>query len=353
MVVRAGGVNFMVEQCNRSKRSVGIDLATDGGRDLLYRLAATSDVFLTSFLPDARQKLKIDVGDIRAVNPRIIYARGSGQGPKGPDAGKGGYDAASFWCRGGLAHALTPPDAESPTMQRAAYGDSVGAMTIAGGIAAALLHRERTGEAPVVDISLLATAMWMTGADVVAAGLIEGMGSMPRFTRRTLPNPLVNSYKTKDGRWIQLNMLQADKFWADFCRHIDREDLATDPRFAEGPARYENREACVAEIDAVMASRTLAEWRERFDTMAGVWAPMQSARELYDDPQAIANGYLQEIEAASGTKFALVSSPVQFDQAPPSLRHAPEMGEQTDEVLTELGLSQDELMEYKVAGAIL
>jgi len=137
LVPNTGGVNFMVEQSNRGKRSVGLDLATDAGRDILYQLAATADVFLTNFLPDARERLRIDLDDIRAVNPRIVYVRGHGQGARGPDARKGGFDAASFWCRGGLSHALTPPGAPAPVMQRAAYGDSVGAMTIAGGISAA------------------------------------------------------------------------------------------------------------------------------------------------------------------------------------------------------------------------
>ena len=150
-----GAVNYIIEQPNRGKRSIGIDISTDGGRELLYDLARTSDVFLTSFLPQVREKLKIDVDDIRAVNPKIIYVRGSGQGVRGPDAGMGGYDAASYWSRGGIANALTPPSVEYPIAPRAAFGDLPGGMTIAGGIAAALFARERTGEAPIVDVSLV------------------------------------------------------------------------------------------------------------------------------------------------------------------------------------------------------
>jgi crotonobetainyl-CoA:carnitine CoA-transferase CaiB-like acyl-CoA transferase len=351
LVPNTGGVNFMMEQSNRGKRSVGLDLATEGGRDLLYRLAARADVFLTNFLPDARQKLRIDVDDIRAVNERIVYVRGHGQGARGPDAGKGGFDAASFWCRGGLSYALTPADARAPVMQRAAYGDSMGAMTIAGGIAAALLRRERTGEPSVVDVSLLGTAMWMTAPDVIASTLVTG--EMPRFTRATAPNPLVNSYRTSDGRWLQLNMLQSDKSWPSLCAHIGRPELETDPRFVDAAARFEHRAECVAELDATFATRTLAEWRAGLETLDGVWAPMQSARELHDDPQAIANGYLPEVETAEGVRFNLVANPVQFDEVSPPLRHAPGHGEQTDEVLTELGLSYDEILEHKISGAVL
>ncbi len=351
LVPNTGGVNFMVEQSNRGKRSVGLDLATDAGRDLLYKIAATSDVFLTNFLPDARERLRIDVDDIRSVNPRIVYVRGHGQGARGPDARKGGFDAASFWCRGGLSHALTSPNAPAPVMQRAAYGDSVGAMTIAGGVAGALFGRER-GHAPaVLDISLLGTAMWMTAADVLMSTALPA--DMPKFSRESPPNPIVNSYRTSDGRWLQLNMLQPDRYWADLCRHLDRTDLITDERFADAAARFEHRRECVAELDAVIGSRTLAEWRERFATLEGVWAPMQSARELHDDPQAIENGYLPDVEGDDGVQFKLVASPVQFDETSPQLRPAPAHGEQTDEVLLELGLSYDEILEHKVSGAVL
>src|SRR4029450_8126576 len=170
----------MRHQRNRGRRSVGLDIGVREGRELLLTLAAESDVFLTNFLPSARAKLRIDVDDIRAVNPRIVYVRGSGQGPQGPDADKGGYDATAFWSRGGIANALTPPGAALPTMQRAAFGDSIGAMTIAGGVAAALLQRERTGVAPVVDVSLLSTAMWVLAPDIVASQL-SGPGGIPSF----------------------------------------------------------------------------------------------------------------------------------------------------------------------------
>jgi len=351
-----GGVDFMMEQSNRGKRSIGIDLATDGGREVLYELVEGADVFLTNFLAPARKRLGIDVADIRAVNPQIVYARGTGQGPKGPDADKGGYDAASFWSRGGIGDALTPKDAEQPIMQRAAFGDSIGAMTIAGGIAAGLLQKERTGTGPTVDISLLGTAMWVLGPDVVASKLLEGSGRtsfVPTFTRKTNFNPLVNTYQTSDGRWLILNMLQADVFWPDFCRHLGRDDLVDDPRFAEGGARFEHREACIAILDEEFAKHTLEEWKERFQTMEGVWAPMQTARELHDDPQAVANGYLPELTNAEGTTFRLVAAPVQFDETAPDLDPAPLHGQHTEEILLEAGMDWERMAALKDAGAIL
>jgi crotonobetainyl-CoA:carnitine CoA-transferase CaiB-like acyl-CoA transferase len=345
-----GGVNFMMEQSNRGKRSVGIDLANPRGRDVLYKLCETADVFLTNFLPAARRKLAIDVEHIRKVNPKIVYARGHGHGARGPDVEKGGYDAASFWSRGGIAHALTPPGLDRPIMQRAAFGDSAGGMTTAGGIAAALFHRERTGEGSVVDVSLLGTAMWILAPDIVLAKFTDQ--EMPLFARTQAPNPIVNSYKTKDERWVFLNMLQPDRFWADFCEHIGRPDMITDARFESGMARFQNREACVAELDAVFASRTLAEWRQRLDTVEGVWAPMQSAKEVGFDVQVLANGYLSEVDRGDGTSFTLVSSPVQFDETTPALRPGPDMGQHTEEVLLAAGYGWEDLAALKESGAI-
>ena len=349
-----GGVDFLVQQPNRGKRSVGIDLAKPEGRELVYRLAERADVFLTSFLPDARRRLEIDLEHVRARNPDIIYVRGHGQGSRGPEAHLGGYDATSFWSRGGIASALTPPGAEFPIGQRPAFGDGIGGLAVAGGIAAALLHRERTGEAKVVDVSLLNTAMWVLSPDVVASALLPSAPpQLPNFDRREAPNPGVNAYRTKDDRWIMLVLLQTDRYWSDLCTRMGRPDLASDARFADARARFESRKLCIAEMDRTFASRTLAGWCEAFDGMEGPWAPMQTARELHDDRQTIANGYVQEVDGGERGRFSLVTSPVQFNEEPPELRRGPEMGEHTDEVLLELGLSWDDLLAHKAAGAIL
>ncbi len=347
-----GGFNYMMEQPNRGKRSIGLNLASEDGRELLYRLAEASDVFLTNFLPAARTKLRIDVDDIWARNPSIIYARGSGQGVHGADAGKGGYDGASYWARGGIGATLTPRGIEPPIGQRAAFGDVMGGMTIAGGIAAALVRRERTGTASIVDVSLLATALWNISPDVVASKLYEGV-EMPRFDADAPPNPLVGVYRTSDGRYVSLVMLESDRFWADFCSHVGHPELIDDPRFVDAAARFEHRRECRAAIVEIFADATLAEWRERLATMQGVWAPMQTAREIHDDEQVIANGYLPRVEADDGTPVALVANPVQFDETAPVVRRAPDHGQHTEEVFLELGCSWDDLARYKDSGAIL
>src|SRR5436190_3473326 len=346
------GINFMFEIPNRGKRSVGLDISTDEGRELLYRLVETADVFVTNYLPDVRERLRIDVDHIRDRNPDIVYVRGTGQGTRGPDAERGGFDGASYWARAGLAMTFKDSAAEWPVDQRPAFGDVLGGLTIAGGISAALLRRERTGTPSVVDVSLLGLGLWSLGPDVTSAKLYENV-ELPKFDRDSTPNPLVGTYPTKDGRFISLMLLQADRHWPDLVAHLDRPDLLDDPRFKDGLARYENRRECVAMLREIFRSKTYAEWCERFQDLQGVWAPVQTARELHDDPAVLANGYLETITAASGSDFAVPANPVQFDETPPSVRHAPDHGEHTDELLQELGLSMDEILQHKISGAIL
>ena len=163
----ASDVHVLLEHSNRGKKSIGIDLTTDKGVELVYKLAATCDVFLTNKLPGVRKRLRMEIEDIRAVNPDIIYVAGTGGGERGPDNDKGGYDFLSYWCRAASALGTTPPDADELTSQPApAYGDSIGGMTIAGGIMGALFHRERTGEATSVDVSLLGVGLWSMSAGV-------------------------------------------------------------------------------------------------------------------------------------------------------------------------------------------
>ena len=346
-----GGVNHMIELPNRGKRSVALDLKSEQGRDLLLRLAATADVFLTNMLPAARRTLGIDLEDVRAVNPNIIYVRGSAQGQHGPESERGGFDGCTFWHRA-VADIVTP-DGEYPSPPPGpAFGDLIGGMFIAGGISAALLHRERTGEALVVDNSLLSTAMWATSASILSAGLF-GISRLPRGDRSQTFNPLVNTYRTGDGRYLSLMMLQGDRYWPELVTALGHPELMDDPRFADGATRAKNRRECVGVLDEIFATKTYDEWRGILSGIEGVWAPVQTCGELLEDPQALANGYVREVQHAGGTTFRVVPSPLRFDDTSPDLVAAPEHGEHTDEVLTELGLDMDEILDLKIKGAIL
>ncbi|HMP56532.1 MAG TPA: CoA transferase [Novosphingobium sp.] len=345
------GVDASFQFTNRGKQSVAIDLKCPAGLDLLYRIAKDCDVFLTNMRPDARRRLKIDVAQIRACNPAIIYVRGSGYGPRGPDAQTGGYDATSYWSRAGIGTAFTAPGAEEPVMSRPAFGDVMGGLTIAGAISTALYQRLATGEAPVIDVSLFNVGLWQLQPDITHA---PGNAGLPArvYDRRTSWNPLSASYRTSDGRFIKLNMLDADRYWTDFCTVIGHPELIDDPRFVDMPARKANAAACVDLLDRIFAGRDYAEWCTIMQAAKGVWAPMQTPLEVHDDPQALANGYLADVEMANGTTLKLVTAPVQFNEIPARPVRAPELGEHTESVLLDIGLSWDDIARLKDSGAI-
>jgi crotonobetainyl-CoA:carnitine CoA-transferase CaiB-like acyl-CoA transferase len=350
-----GKVHALLEHSNRGKRSLGLDLSSAEGLDILYRLAATCDVFLTNKLPKVRAKLSIDVDDIRTANPDIVYVRGSGFGPKGPDADKGGYDILGYWSRSGVAAGAKPfENDELPPMPGPAYGDCIGAMTLAGGISAALLHRARTGEATIVDVSLLATGMWAISAGIaLSAQRGEPWQRQARGARRVIRNPLANSYQTKGGRWLYLSCLQGFRYWPEACRAIGRPDLIDDERFATAQALTDNAFEAATILGEVFASATLDEWRDRLRDFTGQWAPVQDCIEVMSDEQVTVNGYILQAETKDGTQFPLVTTPVQFDGEPSQPHRAPEFNEHGDDILTgELGLDLDTVVELKVKGVV-
>jgi crotonobetainyl-CoA:carnitine CoA-transferase CaiB-like acyl-CoA transferase len=352
MAAIAGDVHALLEHSNRGKRSLGLDLTSDDGLDILYQLAATSDVFLTNKLPSVRAKLRIGVEEIRAANPNIIYARGTGQGERGPDADKGSYDSLAFWARAGIALSAMRPEYDLvPMPPSPGFGDSLGAMTIAGGIMGALFHRERTGVATTVDISLLATGMWAMGQAIALSVLMNQPWGMPPNDELSR-NPLVGLYQTKDGRAVMLTCLQAGRYWAPLCEIIGRPELATDPRFADHGALLTNSREAVAILTDVFARATVDEWRARLEPFIGQWTVVQHTLETVADPQSVANGYMQDCQTASGTPFKLVAAPVQYDQQPAKPRRAPEFNEQGDAILGELGLDWDTIVDLKVRGVV-
>lgn len=345
----------LVEHPNRGKRSVGIDVSTPEGQQVLYELAKTADVFLTNYLPQVRQKNKFDVEHIRAINPDIIYARGSALGDKGPEREVGGFDGTCFWARSGIAHAMTPEEMPGPLGQGIpAFGDSIGGMFIAGGISSALYHREKTGEAVELDVSLLSTAWWASGA-VIAQGMETGI-----LTRNAMPhsgggakNPFMGNYWTSDGGTINLCIVSPTGLIRDTFEHIGRPDAADDPRFKDVPSLIENAAAASGILAGAFAAQPLAYWRQHLKTMRGQWAPVQSLIDLTTDEQAVANDMIIEVEGADGgAPLRLVRGPVQFNHEPLVTTRAPQASEHTELVLMELGMEWDRIEALKNAGAI-
>jgi crotonobetainyl-CoA:carnitine CoA-transferase CaiB-like acyl-CoA transferase len=343
-----GDPNPNWHHANRSKRSVGIDVSKPEGREVLLELAKTSDVFLTNFLPPARKRFGIDVDDVRAVNPSIIYARGSALGPRGAEADRGGYDMTAFWCRGTSAASLTPPNIPGLISPTPAYGDTISGTNLAGGIAAALFKRERTGEPSVVDVSLLGSGLWAMGHGIAISLHLDVPWEAPPVGSAGQPNnPVSGLFKTADGRYLSLVMLQPLKFWSEVCHVVGKPELADDPRFTSMEALEEHGIEGVEILKEVFASKTLPEWTEILGALSGPWAPVQDTLQAAADPQIAANEYIQQVG-----DLKLVTSPVQFDVTASEPTPAPGFAEQTDEVLLELGLDWDRLFELKSLGAI-
>jgi crotonobetainyl-CoA:carnitine CoA-transferase CaiB-like acyl-CoA transferase len=344
--------DFILELSNRGKRSIALDLKSDTGREFFGRLLASADVLLTNWLPAALERARLTVEDIRAFNPNIIIARGTGLGVRGPDRNQGGFDAATYLARGGVAYTLTPFGTENPAVQGPAFGDLQGGITLAGGVCAALFHRERTGEPTIVDSSLLAQAMWSIAPSISVADLFD-IDGIPGAPPGLAINPLVNRYKTKDDRWIQMVFLQPDKFWAGFCQRVGLPELATDARFVPSSNLVANAAEATALIGAKFAEHDLEHWHQALADEPGVWAALATPREVLNDPQSKPNGYLVSNLDDQGIEYQMVAAPVQFDETPPGPARAPEHGQHTEEILLELGFDWDYIAKAKDSGAIL
>lgn len=336
---------------NHGKRSIGLDVATDDGRAVLSELVRDADVFLTSFLPAARRKLKIDVEHIRAENPSIVYARGSALGSKGDEAEMGGYDMTAFWARSSTALSITPRDMDGMVGPPGpAYGDTISGTNLAGGIAAALYRKARTGEGSIVDVSLLSSGVWAMGMAIDTSILQDKpwAGAKMGLTQN-VHNPLTGTYRTADGRLLTLIMLQPARYWADVCNHIDRPELGSDPRFATAESIAANGEAAVLILREAFASRTLDEWSVRLRTLDGPWAPVQDAVQVTRDLQVRANEMISAVVDDEGTPvgYDMVAGPVQFDEEAVVIRRAPEFAEHTELILMEHGVEWDRIADLK------
>jgi crotonobetainyl-CoA:carnitine CoA-transferase CaiB-like acyl-CoA transferase len=347
-----GGANWMFKHYNRGKKSIAINLSTDEGRQVLYRLVADADVFVTSFLPATRKKLGFDIDDLRAINPKIVYAKGTGAGPLGPESHRGGYDGASWWNRGSLAAtAMAVTGADWPPGM-IGHGDGMSGLVFAGGISAALFQRERTGEAPVVDSSLMGTAMWFNAPAIISSKFPPAERFFQsKGARDALPYSS-NTYETSDGRYVMLSMLgDFQNEWVDLCAHLGHPELVDDPRFVSSATRAEHALELLHTLDPIFAGKTYAEWCQILLTMRGVWAPVQTAVEMHDDQQALANGMVAEVDYPQGP-MSFIAPPVMFDQTPESPTRAPDFGEHTDDVLSAAGFAASDIQRLRDSGAI-
>jgi len=344
------GVSPPFELDNRNKRSVGLNLSLPEGREVAAALVDEADVFVTNARPSALARAGLDWDTVSARNPRLVYAHVTGYGLTGDDADRAAYDVGAFWSRAGVAASLTP-DGQPLPYQRGGMGDHMAGLAAAGAVAAALFSRERTGKGQLVSTSLLRIGMYMIGWDVNMS-LRLGVPTVP-MTVLAPPNPLISAYEAGDGKRFWMLGLQGDRHWPDVLRAVGRPEWADDERYADLMARFANSAELVRDLNAIFATRPLAEWGEVFDRENVWWAPVQHAHDLIDDPVARAAGGFVSVPVEGGDPVEMVSSPIDFGGTPWSARSMPpEFAQHTEEVLLELGHDWDRIIELKELGAI-
>jgi crotonobetainyl-CoA:carnitine CoA-transferase CaiB-like acyl-CoA transferase len=325
----------------RNKKSLALNLSRDEGREALLKLVKTADVFVTNYPAPLVRKFRLSYEELRAIQPKLIYAHITGYGEAGEHAERPGYDATAYWARSSLMYTIHNGDAE-PALSPAGFGDHPTAMSLFGGIMLALYNRERTGEGTKVSSSLMANGAWAHSCTLQAE--MCGATFLPRATRKTAYNPIINHYVSRDGKRFLLCCLDPGKDWPALCRILKLDDLAADEKFSTEEGRRENRAFVIERIDQAAALHDMADLAELFQAHDIIWGSVPSIAEAARDPQMEANGVFAEIEHPGRGPLRTVSSPVNL-QGFPKARPvpAPEIGEHTKELLLQLGYSAGEI----------
>ncbi len=341
--------NYAFQLDNRGKRSITIALDQPGGPELVKRLATDCDIFLTNLVQERRVRYGLAEPDIREVNDQVIYVSFSGYGTTGPDAARSGFDFAAFWAATGIMGLIGEPDAPPP-LCRGGQGDHATALNILSATLAALRMRDKTGEGQHVETTLQASGMWTIAGDYSAA--LVSRQHPPRTSRKAPINPIWNAYRCADGEWMLLVMpVPFPQYWPRFARMVDREEWVTEHR--DLSALRANTARLTAEIDEIMSRHDCAYWATRMDEFGLIWAPVAKLSDTIDNPQVRAMGWITEIDHPEFGRFETLDTPFKLYGTDVGVRGpAPEPGQHTFDVLTELGFREDEISELAEGGVI-
>jgi len=344
-----GEIELHFEFLNRSKRSVALNLRTKTGRKILHKLLEDADVFATNYSVDVLERFALDYPSLKDRYPGLIHCLLTGYGTKGPKARDRGYDYVAAWSYGGPMSLVTADPTSPPAIQRPGMMDMVASAHLTSGICGALYYKQKTGKGQALELSLYHMAVWTMGLDTQVALF----GQPPRIWDRVRnPNPMYNSYKSKDGRWIMMVHPNQD-YWEPFCRAIGKLEWINDPLYATMESREENCEKMIKILDGIFASRTWDEWEKDFIENDLIASANQSIPEILGDEQAIVNNFFTDIDHPVTGTARMLNSPVQFSETPARIKNAaPPVGSHTEEVLLEHGYGWEDIERFKEEGAI-
>ena len=340
--------NYGWHLSNRNKRGMALDLKSPHAREVVERLVKWADVFVINFPNPVRKRLKLTYEDIGPWNPRLIYADLTGYGDVGPDADLPGFDITAYWARSGLL-AMTRDAGAPPTLPVPASGDHATAIGLYSAIVTGLYRRERTGKGSHVTTSLIGEGIWSSAMSIQAA--LCGAKFFPLHDRKNPPNAIFNVYQTSDDHWF-LIVVQA-KDWAALATGIGHPELLLDARFVDDATRAANSAKLAEILDSVFMSEPLAHWREVLDRARITYGIVRSPAECITDPQVLANDIIVPIEGGDEHLKLTVSSPLKIHGVQKvTARRAPELGEHNEELLKQLGFTDDDIDGFRANGAI-
>ena len=346
LVGATSGPNFYFEANNRHKKSITLDLKNPEAIEIVHKLAAKSDVFVQNFRKGVAEKLGIGYDALSKHNSKLIYASATGYGPIGPDSAEPSFDYMGL-ARSGIMTAVGEPDME-PLGIAGGIADQMGAIMLAYGVMAALISRDKHGIGQQVDISHLGSMTALQGLNVACKTILGK--EFKRMPRAAAPSPLWNHYKCGDNKWICLAMPQQDRYWADFCRVLGIDRVIEDPRFGSMADRAENSRELIPIVDAAFASKSRDEWMKALKEGGDfIYTIVNNIADLPNDEQMLANEYIVDYDHPRIGKTQFVGVPVRLSKTPGDPKGAaPEFGEHTEMILTELlDYSWDEVARMK------